>query len=61
MTYIGLKLKDCLVLYVCAWVFAGYRFLGGYLVDYPGHVQYVSDKVWLWVTNLLSLIKIAVK
>ena len=40
---------------------AGHCFLDGYMGDYAGRVQYVSDKVQLWVTNLLSVTKIAVK
>ena len=43
-------------------IVAGYHFLGGYLGNHAGHVQYVSDnKVQLLVTNLLSLTKVAVK
>ena len=59
MTKIGLKLKDYLVL----WVFRLLEVivLGGYLGDHADCVQYVSDKVWLWVTNLWSLTKVAVK
>ena len=59
MRKIGLKLKDYLVL----WVFRLLEVivLGGYLGDHAGCVQYVSDKVWLWVTNLCSLTKVAVK
>ena len=42
-------------------IVAGHRFLGGYLDDHAGCEHYVSDKVRLWVTNLLSLTKVAVK
>ena len=42
-------------------IVAGHHFLGGYLGDHAVCEQYISDKVQLWVTNLLSLTKIAVK
>ena len=42
-------------------IVAGHRFLGGYLGDHAGCEHCVSDKVRLWVTNLLSLTKVAVK
>ena len=37
----------------------GHRFLGGYLGDHSGRMQYVSEKVNVWVSHLLSLTKIA--
>ena len=42
-------------------IVAGHHFLGGYLGDRAGCVQCVSDKIQLWVTNLLPLTKVAVK
>ena len=63
MTDIGLKLKLRLFGALGTQIVAGHHFLGVIwvimLVMY--NILYVSDKVQLWVTNLLSLTKVAVK
>ena len=41
------------------WIVTGHHFLGGFLGDYSSQVQYVVDKVQIWVTHLLSLTKVA--
>ena len=42
-------------------IISGHCFLGGYLADNSGWLDYVSEKVNVWVSHLLSLTKVADK